>query len=405
MVSKRFHSIILLFLILFLFEIILHFLSYVSPRIYILTTKHSSYIPFVLDDGAIRYRGDPNFFGHDTNGFRNASMPKQADIITFGDSITYGLGVERSENWPSVLEKFTKRSVYNMSVIGWGTIQPLIYYEEAKSLRPKMIIEAVFLGNDSLNAYDLVYSLNQFPEFKNPDKKIEDEIIKKERESPIRKTLDDVYLDIMNITPFMTIDIGMTKNFKTFNLFMALYNISRATYNRQWSTIKKRARGFKDVEVFESGDMKTLFITGYRHLTINPDDIRFREGTRILLESLKLMNEKAQEDNIIFVVLLIPTKEYTFQKLLGKSDLHRQANEKSYEGLIFNERDLLQQIIELLKSNNINYVDPSSYLQEKVEQKTQLYPITYDPHPNALGHQTIAEFIHNFLQEKNIPPF
>jgi hypothetical protein len=32
----------------------------------------------------------PNSAGHDRWGFRNASVPKQPDLVTIGDSFTYG---------------------------------------------------------------------------------------------------------------------------------------------------------------------------------------------------------------------------------------------------------------------------------------------------------------------------
>src|SRR5262245_9171725 len=45
----------------------------------------------------------PSSPGHDAWGFRNPTIPDRVDIISLGDSMTYGHYASRDDSWPSVL--------------------------------------------------------------------------------------------------------------------------------------------------------------------------------------------------------------------------------------------------------------------------------------------------------------
>ena len=58
---------------------------------------------------------------HDILGFRNRRIPNVADIITIGDSQTYGNNVPPEQNWPGQLQASLgckSPVMYNMSVGG-----------------------------------------------------------------------------------------------------------------------------------------------------------------------------------------------------------------------------------------------------------------------------------------------
>src|SRR5690348_9513402 len=47
--------------------------------------------PTLVSDSVLRFRVEPHSGGHDAWGFRNKSVPKKADIVAIGDSLTYGV--------------------------------------------------------------------------------------------------------------------------------------------------------------------------------------------------------------------------------------------------------------------------------------------------------------------------
>ena len=58
----------------------------------------------------------------DANGYRNTHVPAHADIVTLGDSNTWGASVYADETWPRVLERETGLSTYNIAMPGWGPV-------------------------------------------------------------------------------------------------------------------------------------------------------------------------------------------------------------------------------------------------------------------------------------------
>src|SRR6266849_719985 len=71
-----------------------------------------------LSDPKLGKRIAPNAPGHDAHGFRNASVPNHADVVTLGDSQTWGQNVETNEAWPQVLGRLSGMSLYNMGMDG-----------------------------------------------------------------------------------------------------------------------------------------------------------------------------------------------------------------------------------------------------------------------------------------------
>ena len=66
---------------------------------------------------------DPEMADVDVNGFRNAEVPQEVDIVTIGDSHTQGFNVTSDQSWPGQLARQLNQSVYNMGVGGYGPLQ------------------------------------------------------------------------------------------------------------------------------------------------------------------------------------------------------------------------------------------------------------------------------------------
>src|ERR1700758_747153 len=78
---------------------------------------------FIHDAQGFFLRGKPYCPDHDARGYRNRTALSEAEIVTLGDSWTYGAGVPSDAAWPHVLSERLNRPVYNMGVPGTGPLQ------------------------------------------------------------------------------------------------------------------------------------------------------------------------------------------------------------------------------------------------------------------------------------------
>ena len=91
----------------------------------------------------------------DGHGFRNPwPWPETAEIITLGDSVTFGQGVNDEQAWPAVLARaFPSSRIINLGLIGSGPQQYLRVYETfGLTLHPKVVLVGFFIGNDFWDA-------------------------------------------------------------------------------------------------------------------------------------------------------------------------------------------------------------------------------------------------------------
>ncbi len=82
-------------------------------------------------------------------------VPANGTILTFGDSLTYGVGVEESDSYPSVLASLTQREVINAGISGEVTKDGLLRFEhELDEAQPHLVI-LLEGGNDILRGHNL----------------------------------------------------------------------------------------------------------------------------------------------------------------------------------------------------------------------------------------------------------
>src|SRR5690348_4737352 len=125
--------------------------------------------------------------GFDKWGFRNPKVPESADIIAVGDSHTYGNTARMVDSWPYVLGQLSGRQVYNMGLGGYGPNQ-YFYLSKTKalSLKPKMIIWGLYMGDDFENAFSLTYGLDYWSYLRQlPPQKVEANIWEQDSPGPV----------------------------------------------------------------------------------------------------------------------------------------------------------------------------------------------------------------------------
>ncbi len=139
---------------------------------------------FILNDPRLIIRAKPFYSGegefgpNDILGFRNRCVPLQTDIVTIGDSQTYGNNAPIEQNWPSQMGShlgLEPSQVYNMSVGGWNAPQYLEIFPKASFFRPQAVIVAFYTGNDAFSSFLHVYGSDNWPQLKmDPSLSLED---------------------------------------------------------------------------------------------------------------------------------------------------------------------------------------------------------------------------------------
>src|SRR5688572_13158587 len=104
---------------------------------------------------------EPRSPGFDRWGFRNREVPESVDIVSLGDSHTYGNTAKMHEAWPEVVARETGRTVYNMALGGYGPNQyHHLLTTRAALLHPKQVLVGLYMGDDFENAFSITYGLD-----------------------------------------------------------------------------------------------------------------------------------------------------------------------------------------------------------------------------------------------------
>jgi hypothetical protein len=313
------------FLVIICLEIALNLLGLMSSRVnYLLASPWAA--PAVPDE-QLGFRPNPAFPGHDSKGFRNPGVPASADVIAMGDSQTYGTGVEPDEAWPRQLEPMIGKTVYSMAFGGCGPVNSLILWDEAIAFDPKIIIEAFYSGNDLVDVFNTVYNMDQFVELESPEPQVQSLVRKMEGSEPIREHASRILnMGVTHKTstksassPAFFPTAFLSQHSRIYGLLRRIkYEISQIPANTQdpWEKAKTHAKNHSAyTQIFNNGPFRTVFTSEYRLLALDLKDPRVVEGYRIALRAIQRMKERAEDKNIRFIVLLIPTKELVFKEL------------------------------------------------------------------------------------------
>lgn len=297
---------------------------------------------YLINDPLTAVRAHPllmDTFGagpNDILGFRNRSVPNVADIITIGDSQTYGNNASLEDNWPSRMSQLLDKKkpvLYSMATGGWGAVQYLYMFQFVPLFQPRVAIIAFYTGNDPIESFNLAYANEQWA-FLRPDKTLRSSDAPAIVYPPPESDLWKVH--------------------------------------------------------FRDGS-ETIFTPKLRLACNNMDVPAVRAGYGIMHEVARQMAERGLKAGVKLVITIIPTKELVYAIKVAREGIAPPAE---YKQLIEAETRNIEAFAETVKKlQGATFVDVLAALQRAALSPELLYPPDANGHPVSLGYNVIAESI------------
>ena len=335
--------------------------------------------PVTIKDEVLRHRIEPGSGAHDDWGFRNTDVPESAQIVTIGDSQTYGISARARDSWPSQLEVKSGNSLYNLSLPGYGPAEYfLLMSDKALGLNPEIIVAGFYLGNDLKDSFTAVYSVPAWTGLRKKglfSESAQDSLVTEKKDSP-------------SILSFLS------SNSVLYRL------VSSSVIGDNLRQRRRVARGEEIVMLNnEEHGITTGFTPDRRLKGLDMENPEVSQGLELSLEFFNRMNMLARENGAGFLVVIIPTKESVFSELIeGNNKL--LASDK-IDSLIANERSVNSVVIQYFDEHGIDYIDVLPALWEGAATE-QIYPTNFGGHPNRNGYRIIAETVKSKIKELSL---
>lgn len=320
--------------------------------------------------------------GFDAWGFRNPEVPKTVDIVAIGDSHTYGNTATMEDSWPYVLSQLSGRSVYDLAMGGYGPNQYYYLFKtKALSLKPSMIICGLYMGDDFENAFLITYGLNYWAYL---------------RELPPAKVNFDIWEAPPPPSLNKKIRLWLSRNSVIYQLVFhgPIFGSEQGEFQIKHASTIYPGEGTS--LVIPEKHIEEAFLPKGILRRLDQSSESVREGMRITFKLLSEMDKTCRENNIQFIVAVIPAKEMVFADYLEHNPslpLH-----EVFDKLLPNAQLANEKTFKFLTDAGIRYVDTLPALREAREH--QLYARTAtDTHPNKNGYRVIGQAIFDALRE------
>ncbi len=335
-----------------------------------------------VKDEVLGHKLPPGASGHDALGFRNREVPKQADTVVIGDSMTYGSGAARESAWPQQLGVLRQETVYNMGLGGYGPLQYLhLAGGLAKTFNPRRLVVGFYFGNDLLDAHIIANALPYWhswrtgeapPSTVSPDGVTEP----KRRFGALRDWLShhSLLYGLLRATVFAPFAIAEQKK---------MADQMDLDHRMNWSDPA-------------APEIKTVFTAFDRVWVQDLSQPNVREGMQITQRAFAALKDEADKQGVELLVVLIPTRERVYCPYLKASGAKLPA---SHLKVCEFEEAAKAALVQSLNAKGIRYVDAVGALEAQAAKHVQIYPPTSDGHPTALGHRAIAEAVDAALKQ------
>jgi lysophospholipase L1-like esterase len=345
--------------------------------------------PLVPDERLI-HRGNPLRIDHDEAGYQNESRPTQVDVVTLGDSMTYGLG-GRAQAWPSIMAKIMGQRLYNMALPGYGPVHSLFQLDEALAFGPRVLIVAPYFGNDLFDAFamarrhpGLVVSLpsDLVEQAQSVERR---RMFELEVPTPFRLGVDGSEERISAMRRWMSRNLGLYKLVRAAKNRLTMPPASDPLLSRDFGIAAAAitpARLQLGAAPFEGSGWRTILYPRYRLQALDDSDPRIRVGFLVMSAALEEMAERSRAAAVRFLVVLFPTKESVFWPRVTDPDVYA-----GLRALVATEDRLRAELTARLTSRGIDVIDLLDVLRRADEQP---YYEDLDGHPNMAGNRVVA---------------
>jgi lysophospholipase L1-like esterase len=337
--------------------------------------------PTIVADAFLNHRVEGNTGGHDAWGFRNREVPSGADIVCIGDSMTYGVAARARDSWPAALATLLGKRTYNMALGGYGPIQYLyLLRTRAVELNPKIVIVGLYLGNDLVDAYNMVQSHKNWSAYKTGDfSELPPQLIYPRATGKFLGNLRD-WLSRKSVLYVLVTQLP-------------LFNFIRK------SEIPVGYEGEDTRIEYHNAKHHEIFYWNSRFRPLDLTEPRIKAGLEITEHAIIDMSRDAKRNSIRLIVAVIPTKERVYKDVLNHAE-HLTANPPDLArdvlaNALRDEDTAREAITSFLRQQQIEVVDLLPALSLEVA-KQDLYPVT-EGHPNGTGYRVIAGSIARYL--------
>lgn len=306
-------------------------------------------------------------------------------ILCFGDSWTYGWGVNIDDSWPKILEKYLNNNGYNkIEVINCG--RPGMYTTNYKQfmeayvplLKPDLVLVGVLQYEDLSQIYTNKFSKREVFSSGELRKIYLGKFIK----------IFTIYLkrSIENIIPLSeTIDISAYWKKTNNNMIDGFHH---------WQNIRFSTLNDTVQSLFKSGNLEPglldLYINFPDRLTIfnNPNHPATKYALEVMINDVAEMRDICYDNNSNLIFVNIPMNYFTGHKVVrNPSDV---LNNYYYEN---NHIDSIYHSV--ANTNNIPYIEMTDHFINLKNKSNYIF--NYDGHPNKNGYYEIGQYIGNQL--------
>jgi lysophospholipase L1-like esterase len=329
-----------------------------------------------VEDEILGGRIPPLTTGHDALGFRNRTVPAQADVIAIGDSVTYGVSAPREASWPQRLGELLGERVYNMGLGGFGPLQYLhLAQSTAPPLRPRLLIVGFYFGNDLMDAYYVAHGRPHWHRWRVSST------------APSGATDFDRAGKVEPKKRLSALRNWLSRN-------SVLYSMLRETLLRPFAAREQdaMARGSSpDVRLLwndvTNPAVRTIFTPQYRLAAVDLTIHAVQEGMQISQNAFMALRAEADRQAVQLLVVLIPTKERAYCRHLRETGAKMPG---SYVKLCEAETLANAELARFLVDRGIAHIDVTPAFELQIDRHIQIYPTDSDGHPQAAGYEVIA---------------
>ncbi len=323
--------------------------------------------------------GFEEVFNTDSDGFLNRRLLAKADIIAVGDSLTGATTVSHEDMWPNVLSRDLGKSVYNLGVPYFGSMQELVVLKRfGIPKKPRLVVWGYFEGND-------IWETEQFLEY---------------------QAYGRGWVDFQTMR-----SVGERA---------AYYKLPIVRLLLALASVKQTSEIFRDEfnpVHYAIGDQQhecAIFCSYTLRLAMSAEELRDHPGFGPTLDAIRRAKALCEENGAKFLLVYIPCKAHAYWPVIGGSVdaeafwryVHQYSadpQDGEAERLLAAMNENMDAQRDLIKAQlpAESFLDLTAPLQEAICGGTQVY-YAYDTHFNRAGHRLCAREIARFVAEKKL---